>query len=404
MQAVAGFPKREVKAIGLIGFAHMLSHLYMLAFAPLAGVMIADLNIDAIGYGLALTVFAISTGIFQTPMGLLIERIGGKPVLIFGLFVNSLAFCLIAWVSEGYFSLLLFMALAGLGNSVFHPADYSLISASVGDERIGKAFSIHTFVGHVGFIAGPLITAGLEPFVGWRGALAAIGLIGLAMTLILILFGGAIEDGRSVKKKAPVMDSLRDLLSSKPVLLFFLFYMLSSMANFGMTQFSVLAFQPVYEIEKVVAVAALSAYQIGALLLVIPGGILADRVHRYDLIMLVGFGVSALMILLSGTGWLPFWVVIGLLCVAGGLRGGVNASRDVAVRHVAGTVPIGTVFGFVSTGFLVGQGLAGFVYGWLYETFPPHYVFYASAAFSVLGMMTVLINSGTRRPAEAVGE
>jgi MFS family permease len=74
------------------------------------------------------------------------------------------------------------------------------------------------------------------------------------------------------------------------------------------------------------------------------------------------------------------------------MRGAANTSRDVAVRHIATEVPIGTVFGFVSTGFLVGQGLGGPIYGWLFENYPPQTVFYASAAFSVLALATILFN------------
>ena len=176
------------------------------------------------------------------------------------------------------------------------------------------------------------------------------------------------------------------------------------MANFGMVQFSVLAFQPLYGIEHVVAVAALTAYQVGTLALVIPGGILADKTSRYDFIMLLGFGISSVAILIAGSGWLPFFVVTILICIAGGMRGGVNASRDVAVRQIAGRIPVGTVFAFVSTGFLVGQAFSGFIYGFLFEHYPPNYIFYASAAFSVLGMVTVIFNQGTRKTKKALGE
>ena len=404
MENLAGFPRREAQAMGLIGFAHMLSHLYMLAFAPLAASIISDMQISAIEYGAALTAFAVVTGILQTPMGLLVERVGGRPILIFGLFVNSAAFCLIAWFSHDYLTFISFMALAGVGNSVFHPADYSLISATVAEERMGRAFSVHTFVGHVGFILGPILAAGLEPFIGWRGSIATIGIIGVSMSVVLILFGSVIADGNLIKRSSSLRDSLRELFSSRPVALFFLFYMLSSMANFGMVQFSVLAFQPLYGIEHVVAVAALTAYQVGTLALVIPGGILADRTSRYDFIMLLGFGISSVAILVAGSGWLPFSAVTILICIAGGMRGGVNASRDVAVRQIARRIPVGTVFAFVSTGFLVGQALSGFVYGFLFENYPPNYIFYASAVFSILGMVTVIFNQGARKTKKALGE
>ncbi|NKB21616.1 MAG: MFS transporter [Alphaproteobacteria bacterium] len=398
MEAVAGFPKREVQAIGLIGFAHMLSHLYWLALAPLAPSMIDDMQITAVDWGLALGAFSVTTGIFQTPMGLLVERVGGRRVLIGGLLLTAVAVFAIGAISTSYWSLIALMAIAGIGNSVFHPADYSLLNASIDEKRIGRAFSLHNFSGQIGFIVGPILTVALEPFLGWRGAIMVLGVIGMIMTVLLIIYGGtAIIEGNKVKKQSPIMDSLRDLVTSKPVMLFFIFYVCSSLGNFGVTQFSVLAFQPMYGLEKVAVVAALTAYQIGTLILIIPGGMLADKVERYDIIMLAGFGLAASATFLVGTGVMPFWLVVGTLCLAGAMRGGVNATRDVAVRRVIEHLPVGTVFAFVSTGFTVGQAFGGAIYGYLFDNYPPNYIFYVSALFTMIGASTVLLNAGTRK-------
>ena len=394
--AVMGFTRREGQVLGLVGTAHMLSHLYLLAWAPLLVQITRDLNISYAEFGIALSVFAIFTGVFQTPMGLLVERIGGRRVLMAGLFVNALCFVLIGLFATNFWVLVALMALAGIGNSVFHPADYSLLSSSIGDGRIGKAFSVHTFVGSLGFIVGPIITAGLEPFLGWRGAVISIGSAGLVTALALIAFASLMSDGHATKKKKPVSDSLRELLSSPAVLLFFVFYMCTSFGNAGITQFSIVALQDMYGMDKVAAVAALTAYQVGALMLVLPGGIIADKVTRYDLIILVGFAITSVMIFLAGSELLPFWMVVVVLCIAGAIRGGVNTSRDVAVRRVATTIPVGTVFGFVSTGFLVGQAIGGPFYGWLIDHYPPNYVFYVSALVHILAIATVLFNPGSR--------
>ncbi len=198
MEAVAGFPKREAKAIGLIGFAHMLSHVYPLALPPLLIPITQSLQISTVEWGIALGVYAITTGVLQTPAGLLIERVGGRKILVAGLLIYSAAYFLIGWQASSFLELALLMGLAGIGNSVFHPVDYSLISSCIAEDRLGRAFSIHTFVGHVGFLAGPILSASLEPFIGWRGAMMSIGGIGLALTVVLIVFGGLITDGYKV--------------------------------------------------------------------------------------------------------------------------------------------------------------------------------------------------------------
>jgi len=397
MEAVAGFPKREVQAISLIGFAHMLSHLYWIALAPLAPSMMDTFGISALEWGVSLGIFSVTTGLFQTPMGLLVERVGGRRVLIGGLLLNALAFFAVGYLASSYWMLVALLAIAGIGNSVFHPADYSLLDASVENTRIGRAFSIHNFSGQIGFIIGAPVAGLFLYFSDWRGAMMALGLMGMATTLLLVIFGSRITEGTRVKKKTPIGDSLRDLLTSKPVMLFFAFYVFSSLGNFGVTQFSVLAFQPMYGLDAVAVVSALTAYQIGTLILILPGGMLADKIERYDIIMLAGFGVAAGAIFLVGTGVMPFWMVIGTLCLAGAMRGGVNATRDVAVRRVIEHLPVGTVFAFVSTGFTVGQAMGGMVYGYLVDNFEPNIVFYASAAFTMIGASTVLLNTGTRK-------
>jgi len=404
MEAVAGFPKLEAKAIGLIGFAHMLSHVYPLALPPLLIPITQSLQISTVEWGIALGVYAITTGVLQTPAGLLIERVGGRKILVAGLLIYSAAYFLIGWQASSFLELALLMGLAGIGNSVFHPVDYSLISSSIAEERLGRAFSIHTFVGHVGFLAGPILSASLEPFIGWRGAMMSIGGIGLALTVVLIVFGGLITEGNKVKKAASVGDRLKELLTSKPIILFFLFYMAASMANFGVTQFSIAVFDQIYDFPRATAVIALTAYQIATMALVLPGGLLADKTTRYDAVLLIGFGIAALMVFLAGLDFFPFWLIVVMLSIGGAMRGAVNACRDVAVRHVAVHIPVGVVFGFVSTGFLAGQAVAGPVYGWLFDNYPPHYVFFASAAFTLLAMLTVVFNTGTRREAAPVGE
>jgi len=397
MEAVIGFPKREVQAISLIGLAHMLSHLYWIAFAPIAPAMMSTFKISALEWGLSLGVFSVTTGLFQTPMGLVVERVGGRRVLVSGLLLTSVSIFLIGYLASSYWMLVSLMAIAGIGNSVFHPADFSLLDASVEKSRIGRAFSIHNFSGQIGFIVGAP-TAGLLLYAtDWRFAMMALGLLGVATTLLLVIFGGRIVEGNKVKKNTPVGDSIRDLLKSRPVMLFFAFYVFSSLGNFGVTQFSVLTLQPIYGLEAVAVVGALTAYQIGTLVLILPGGLLADKIERFDIVMLAGFGTAAAAIFMVGTGLMSFWAVIVTLCVAGAMRGGVNATRDVAVRSVIEHLPVGTVFAFVSTGFTVGQAVGGMVYGYIFDTFSPSYVFYASAAFTIIGASTVLLNGSTRK-------
>ena len=142
MQEEAQAPRSDAPIIGLVSFAHMLSHFYMLCVPPLFPLLRKDLGLDYVDMGLTVTIYAVVTGAMQTPMGFLVDRLGGRVVLIGGLFVNAIAIFLAAYVT-GFWGLAFAMALGGVGSSVFHPADYTILNSVVATERIGRALSIH---------------------------------------------------------------------------------------------------------------------------------------------------------------------------------------------------------------------------------------------------------------------
>ena len=75
--------------------------------------------------------------------------------------------------------------LLGLANSVYHPADYAILSAHMDEARMGRAFSIHTFAGYLGGAVAPAIVAALVTIVGGVGALIVAGAIGPLVALLL---------------------------------------------------------------------------------------------------------------------------------------------------------------------------------------------------------------------------
>jgi MFS family permease len=74
------------------------------------------------------------------------------------------------------------------------------------------------------------------------------------------------------------------------------------------------------------------------------------------------------------------------------MRGVVNASRDLMVRHMTGGASVGTAFAFVTTGFMVGQSAAPVFYGWLMDIGRPQAVFWTAAGFSALAIATVFLS------------
>ena len=158
MSATAGTLRRDSQIVGLISFGHFLSHIYMLALPPLFPILRAELGVSYAELGLAMTMFAVTTAVLQTPMGFLCQRIGSRAVLVGGLFINAAAIALLAF-ADSLLSLGAFMALAGVGSSVFHPADYSILSGTVSEQRIRRAFAIPSFCGSAGCAGSPPVSA-----------------------------------------------------------------------------------------------------------------------------------------------------------------------------------------------------------------------------------------------------
>lgn len=395
MASVIGFPRREVQIVGLITMAHFLSHFYLYSLVPhyesIAGAM--GVGLATLSWGI--TAYVVCTGVLQTPMGYLVDRVGGRKVLVGGLFILAASIGSVSLVTEPW-QFIALMALAGAGNSVFHPADYSIISVSIGENRLGKAFSFHSLGGSSGMLLGPSIMGLLILLeIPWRTSIVIAGAVGVVLAVILLVFGGLIGEGGATKEKAPP-PPWRLLLTSRPLLLLLLFYLCSSAANAGIAHFAVAALGQMYGIPVVSAALALTFYLGGSLALTLPGGVLADRTTNHHAVMIGCLALSAMMIALAGLGYLPFWLVVGALAISGGMRGLVIAARDVNVRHSAAPHSVGTVFAFVSTGFLFGGAVTLPIYGWLLDTGRPDLVFWMSAAMSICAIGAVILHARTR--------
>ena len=138
---------REFRAISLVGFGHFLSHFYMFGLVPLFVAISAEFEVTNLQLGAILTAYNLATGVLQSPMGMLVDKLGAKRVLVSGLFITSAAFALSGFTTS-YWELLALFFIAGAGNSVFHPADYVILTVSVEESRQGRAYSMHSFEDH----------------------------------------------------------------------------------------------------------------------------------------------------------------------------------------------------------------------------------------------------------------
>lgn len=404
MTATVETAGRDLRVISLIGAGHFMSHFYMLILPPLFPVLKAELGVGYAALGLLATAFAVVSGVTQIPVGFLVDRLGARPILIAGLVIGSAAVIAMG-LTGSYYALLVFAAVAGLANSVYHPADYAIISANIDERRIGRAFSLHTFCGYAGNAAAPLTILAAHQMWGWQNALIGAGCVGLCVALAMLLNADALDSNNarsaaraepgSAPAPAPAPAGAR-LLLSPPILMCFLFFVMLAMSSSGLSNFAVAAFVAVFEMPLTDASAALTAFLVGGTLGILLGGIIADRTTRHASVAMVGFGTTAVLILLVGNIAMPLLLLIAVLAVAGVLHGMIMPSRDMLVRAVTPPGSMGKVFGFVSTGLNVGSAVTPAIFGWIMDRGDPQIVFWLAALFMLGALGTVVGAKATR--------
>jgi FSR family fosmidomycin resistance protein-like MFS transporter len=393
---------RDTRVIALVSAAHFVSHFYILLLPPLFPFVRAEYGVSYTELGLALAAFNVVSAGLQTSAGFLTDRIGAPAVLVAGLLVGAGAFALAALVPSYWFLVAMF-AVAGLGNTVYHPADYSILSRHVSAQRMGQAFSVHTFAGMLGSAVAPPALLVLQGAVGWRGAFLVAALLGVLAAAVMMLqrdaLGGPVVPARSWPSAEPATGEAWKLLFSPPLLRNLAFFVMLAISAGGLQNYSVVALGALHGTPLSIANAALAGYLLMISAGVLLGGLLASRTQRHDLVAVTGLVVVALMALAIGLVGLDAALLIALMALGGLCSGLIMPSRDMIVRSLAPAGSFGKVFGFVTTGFNLGGIVSPLLFGWLMDAGHPRAIFLLVASFSLLSIPTVL-SFGSGRSAQ----
>src|SRR5262252_7436494 len=177
--------KSDVEVISLMGLAHGTSHFFHLMVPSLFPWLMREFSLNFTQAGSLTAAFFVASGIGQALAGFVVDRVGAQRVLRSGIGLFSIA-AVVLGASNNYGMLLAAALLAGTGNSVFHPADFTTLNRDVSVPRLGHAFSVHSLSGNLGWAAGPVFMTGIAASFGWRVAAFAAALVAL-LTLSLLL-------------------------------------------------------------------------------------------------------------------------------------------------------------------------------------------------------------------------
>jgi MFS family permease len=381
----------QLRTLVGISTAHWVSHFHIFVLPMLFPFLKAQLGVGYIELGFALTVFAVTSGLTQAPIGYLADHIGARKILLMGLMLGGFALIMLA-LHLSYAWLIASAALLGLANSVYHPANYAILSAHMNEARMGRAFSIHTFAGFLGGAVAPAIVALLVATIGGNGALIASGAVGPLVALVLVVVG--IPDASAANFRTTGADAPRQSVITPALILLTIFFTLLSLSSAGIGNFGVVALMSGYGATFSAANLALTAYLGASAVGVLAGGFLADHTRRHGQVAAACFAVNAAIVLVIALMNLPQLVLTAAITLAGFLGGVIAPSRDMMVRNAAPVGAAGRAFGIVSTGFNVGGIISPLLFGWIMDQNAPHWVFGASAVFMVITVLLALATEG----------
>ena len=393
--------RHDAEVIGLVGLAHGTSHFFHLMLPPLFPWLMKDFNLSYTEAGLLMTMFFVISGIGQALAGFIVDRVGSRPVLFFG--IGLLAFSgVILGLSNSYAMLMLTAAVAGLGNSIFHPADFTLLNRRVAQPRLGHAFSVHGLSGNLGWAAAPVFMAGIATVAGWQAAgfaAAAVGTVVLAVLfwrrgMLINVADELVVPSHHAEADKPVSDNQFAFLRSTAVWMCLAFFFFST-AAFGILQnYSPAILGNVYGVSLVVATGSLTAYLLGSAAGTITGGFLASRNERNERLIAIALGFSALMALLLASGQIGAALVFPVMALMGFGVGTSGPNRDLLVRRAAtsqfGKAAFGRIYGFVYSGLDVGLALSPLAFGPLLDAGKFQAALVAVAVLQIAALATAM--------------
>ncbi len=428
--------------ITLVGLAHGSSHFFQLVLPSLYVSLATAFDLDFARLGMLASLFFVVSGFCQVVSGFVVDKVGGRAALWFGISLFALSAALIA-TSSGYATLVIAAVIGGLGNAVFHPADFYILNHRVAPSRLGHAFSTHNLTGTLGWALAPVFIASITLAFGWQAAawgVMALMLVILALTITgrrLLDAGQAMRGPGQLAEKASKPPSsgknaalvavkadsaqtigsdtqaqseglaapnvLVTLLTSPALLGAFLFFCCLTISLSAVQNYTIPILSGMYGFSVMTASTALSFYLIGQACGLIAGGFLVSPTLRSESIVFGSLLMAALFIFVLAMGWIPVFLAIPLVGLAGFCSGLSGPSRDMLVRRVTPKQSVGSVYGLVYSGLDVGSALGPLLFGIMLDAGWSHGPWFGATVSFITGALiaTFIGHVASRTPAAA---
>jgi MFS family permease len=358
--------KQDVQLISLVSLAHMMSHFSQLLLPPLFPWLKDDLSASYAELGFLMTIFFIVSCAVQAVSGFFVDRLGPRPILFVGLGLLGLS-CLGYALSNNYWMLAFFAVVAGIGNGVFHPVDYTLINRRVSASRLGHAYSAHGVSGSLGWAVAPALVVGLTLAFSWRIALLVAAALVFAVLVVVVLQRQKLALSPLAAPRAEADDKAMDFLKIPAVWMCFGFFFIYAIALGLVNAFAPEAARQLHDVPLSLVAICLSVYMLASAAGMAGGGFLAVNPARSEKVVVTGFTLAVGMSLWLALGQVPATAVPVLFGLMGFVSGLAAPSRDLLIKSATPANASGRVYGVVYAGLDIGQAVSPLIFGWMMD-------------------------------------
>lgn len=423
MATAVGLPRDELLFGFVISAVHAGQHLFLRLLPPLIPILVVDFDTPLWKLGLLVSVYLFAGGLFQAPVGELVDRFDRQYLLVpafiamgIGYFVFVFAEAIgsllphVTLFGHGfdgpYQIMVLGMFTAGVGYSIIHPVGYPLISANVSLENKGKVLGMWGSASKVGDAMAPLLVGVALLVVSWEWILLGVSVFGFAFAIGLFLLFRADTfetrppgevNGDDAAEDAPSIwsDPRRFLFPITVVVMSFFFILF---AGNGIQTYAPAFVADVYGISfsiagTEIATESVANFYFGILLisgalaqLVI--GVLTDM-YDYRAILITMLAIGAMGLALLSTVTLTPLVLLIVFIVVGSCQFGLNPARDAIISDITPAQYEGRVFGYIWTVALVGSSIFPTVIGYLADMIGLQQSFWFLALASLGALATI---------------
>lgn len=362
--------RSDAGVIGLVSLGHLISHFSQLLLAPLFPWLKDAFSVSYAQLGFLMTLFFVVSCAMQAASGFLVDRYGPRNILFAGLgLIAVAAFGMSAATS--YEMLAVCAVLAGAGNAVFHPVDFTLLNRKISAPRLGHAYSVHGLSGNLGWALAPALLVPLTLAFSWRVALMAAGVLVVIVMAALWWW----RDRLDLPERAPTVQAT-DVASSQGSFAFlripsvwmcFMFFLLYAIVLSVVQAFAPEAARQLHGVPLALAAVCVTVYMVASACGILLGGFLVADPQRCERIMATGMAVAAAIALAIGFVPLPALAVPALFGAMGLATGLAGPSRDLIVKRSTPDHATGRVYGVVYAGLDIGQALAAPLFGGLLD-------------------------------------